>query len=1024
MVLGLLLAGEATLNAQELPHLEFVRALRAKQYPDLALEYLEKLNADPSRPQDPLLLLELAKTRLDLAALESDPNRRLPIYQQATTDLTTFLTKFPDHPLVADAKREKAQLISTQGKALLSKVQRADASASRTSDAAAARALFAQASKDLDAVAAEIETQRAKYTGEPKNEKEKEERQALEQARIQVELDQGLNFLDQALSYLDDGTTKTLEARAAVVKNAENLLTKAAAHDSKSPLCWQAKAWAGLCYMEMGDPKKARQKLNEVINETGKYAEPGKRLARYFLMRLTKESPDGKEDPAVTIQKRAEEWLTDYKPYVKTPEGYGVRYLLAEAHFSQARDVKELAKKQDHLNQARRLCRELERGDHDYTVKAQRIKIGIIQAEGGFDKSVDSLKNFDDCVVRAQHEAFQIEEEAKIPPKNMQDAEKKRKERQQTITSALTRALSLAEKDPKIAPEDVGQARAMLCGYYLFAGNHADAIKVGEPFVRNKPPTEHAGTTAIYVMEAYSLALNERAKAGESIEDLAGERAKFRQLIDYVEATWPNDAAGDNARHQLGQLLAREGKPADAVEALSRIKPTYAGIIFSQELLARCALQADEKKIPLPMNEKRTWEQRAFAALESLPELPGGADPSTTAIYLTGKIQHASLLLKNKKYEQVEKMIAPLLDKFEQFKFDSDARRDALRNELGLRKWYAKGTLAENEYNAGHYDKVREMMEPVVAKIKADELTELKPHPQLTRGLLGLAMRAYIQSGQLDKAQEVLPVLQKTLTDEKDDGGTAVLFPVAQLIQDQVRDLKLRGNKDELSKSIDGLTAFLDNLTKQQKEVAPDLARLLAASYSSLDKHDKALALLEKVPEPKGASGKDPDPALVQNYHAVRILRAREYRLDKKLDKANAALKEIQATPWGAQNFEARKESILLLDAEGKHKTATEQWSAEIKRMQPDVDTNGNVKEQYFECNSYYFSAFLKYIQALKDEKKQKTYLRALANEISKLEKSYPDLGGDASRARILAVLEDDSKLKEQYNEIKKAGTK
>jgi hypothetical protein len=241
------------------------------------------------------------------------------------------------------------------------------------------------------------------------------------------------------------------------------------------------------------------------------------------------------------------------------------------------------------------------------------------------------------------------------------------------------------------------------------------------------------------------------------------------------------------------------------------------------------------------------------------------------------------------------------------------------------------------------------------------------------------------------------------------------------LVQDQVRDIKTRGSKDDLAKAIDGLSAFLDNLAKQQKEITPELARLLAGSYSSLEKHDKALALLEKVTEPKAANGKEPDPALVHNYHAIRVLRAKEFRLDKKLDKASAALKEIQATPWGAQDFEARKESILLLDAEGKHKTATEQWSAEIKKLQPAVDTNGNVKEQYFECNAYYFSAFLKYVQSLKDDKKQKTYLRALASEIAKLEKSYPDLGGDAAKARILGVLEDDSKLKEQYNEMKKA---
>jgi len=44
--------------SQELPHAEFARGLRAKQYPDLALDYLLKVKKDGGGDKDPTLLLE------------------------------------------------------------------------------------------------------------------------------------------------------------------------------------------------------------------------------------------------------------------------------------------------------------------------------------------------------------------------------------------------------------------------------------------------------------------------------------------------------------------------------------------------------------------------------------------------------------------------------------------------------------------------------------------------------------------------------------------------------------------------------------------------------------------------------------------------------------------------------------------------------------------------------------------------------------------------------------------------------
>jgi hypothetical protein len=1035
LAFGMVIFAPHSLSAQELPHLEFVRGLRAQHYPDLALEYLEKLNKDPAHAQDPLILLEMAKTRLDLATQESNADRRLAIYAQAGTELESFLNKYPTHPLAADAQLEKAHISVLQGKTQLSKFLRQESASARNHEVVQARTLLAKAGTEMESVAALIEKQRGQYTGEPKNDQEREERRSLDQARLQAELDLGLNALDQAQTYLDDGSGASLAERGAIVKKAVEHLEKAASRDSKNPTCWLARAWAAYAYQELGDPEKSRNKLNDVATETGKHAEPGKRVARYYLMKLNYESPKGKADPVAALLKDADQWKKDYAsgkdyaPFGNTPEGYGVRYLLADAHFRLGeKEAKNSPAHSRHFQEARDFCRGLERSDNEFSTKAQQTLIGIVQADGGFDKPADKLDKFDDCVFRARYEAFQLNEEGKKEPpkdpKEVQKAEEKRQERMKTIVAVLTHALEIAKTDSKVAPQEVGQAANLLCGYYLFLGKHLSAIREGEPFVRAKPPTEQGAATAVYVMEAYSLLIGERLKAGESIDDLADERDKFRKLAEYIEATWANDAAADHARHQLGLLFFKENKPAEAVEALARTKPGYSGRVFSQELLARCALQADERKLPPAANDKRPWEERAYAALQSVPELPPGADPATTDVYLQAKIELASLYLKGKRYEQAEQLVEPLLQKFPQFKLDGPTRGELLRNELAQRKWYAFGARAEAEYASGHFDKVREQLDPVVEKIGKDELPELKENSQLARALIGIALRAHLQDKQLDKANEVLKVLQKSINEGggKDDGGAGVLQSVAQLVQDQITELRGKGDEEGLTKAIDGLSAFLDDLVKQQKTMTPELARILAMSYASLDKHQQAVQLLEKVEEPKPAGGKEPEPALVENYRAARILYIRELRKDKKLDKAEAALKEIEKTDWGKQSFEVKKESLIQLDEQGKHAVATKEWDAILtKQLLPKINDNATIKDQYFECNFYYFTAFLHYVQAQKDDAKRAKYTRQLAVSMVRLEAAWPDLGGPTSKANIVGLVNEDAKLKELVNDLRKS---
>src|SRR5262245_15464481 len=72
--------------AAEPAHLDFVRGLRERGYPDLALEYLEKLAANPPASIAATLPLEMARCRLEAAKSITDLAQRQKQYTDARAE--------------------------------------------------------------------------------------------------------------------------------------------------------------------------------------------------------------------------------------------------------------------------------------------------------------------------------------------------------------------------------------------------------------------------------------------------------------------------------------------------------------------------------------------------------------------------------------------------------------------------------------------------------------------------------------------------------------------------------------------------------------------------------------------------------------------------------------------------------------------------------------------------------------------------------------------------------------------------
>jgi hypothetical protein len=1012
-----LAAGAGFAAAQEPAYREqmrFVSELRARRYNDLALEYLQMLSKSPSPELARELPLEMARTRLEGAADEPDSGKRLALYGQARAELAKFLAANPQGPRAAEAKLDVAHVMVLQGKTQLSRALLQGSAREQDAEALKARAYFVDANSELKKAAAALDAQLAALP-EAKTPAEKAERKRLEDQRLRAELDLGLNLFDQAMTYTAEDKTEVALARAKKVEEAQRALEKLAGGDANNPITWQAQAWVGRCIHQLGKPVEARKRFTE-IQSAGAPAAAGKRLARYFWILAFKEttSPDEKKKLPETVVNEATKWLADYPSYLNTAEGYGIRYELAEALLKEAEDPK--ANKPALLNRARQLLKEVEGSENDFTDKARQLKLAIMSRQGGFTKPVAALLTFEDCYVRAQYETVQLGKEAGKD-------EAKRKERVATIIAALERGLT--RPDAKKAGAEMNNARAMLAFHYLNSGRRDKAIEVGEAFARTDPRPSQAATAAVYALQAYAQDVAEKER---KFEDAQAERGKMLDFAKYMEGRWSNELAGDVARHQVGLLLMREKNYPEAIRKLATVTPGYPSYAFAQYQVAECAFEAEKQGLEPPPGEKRGYRQIALDALRAVPDSAAGEDPTSNLIYALAKSRLGRELFREKQYDGMSKLAEGLAAKLPTLRLSADAAKDRAMHEqfaaeLGDVKLYAAYGLAEADFGKGRWAEVARRLDTLVDEANAGKLPQLKKNAQLGMAILSMDLKSNVQLNRTDRTQAVLKTLQELSAEGGAEAGvTGILKQLVGLIRGQLDELRKKGDKANFQKAVAGYSAVLDGLIKQQPKPTPEFVFLLARAYAEMEQHGKAAGLLEKVPEP--AAGAAPNE--LKYHHAVRLMLARELRLGKELEKAEKVLDEIVGTKekpgWGARDLEALKERGQLLEAQGKYVAAFNLWSALVRQLVKQANTDNAKKEHYLECYYHMTWCLYKHGQGLDDPGKKAKSVQEAAQQIVQVERRWEGFGSDASKRRYAELLNAEPALKEAYEQLKGKG--
>jgi tetratricopeptide (TPR) repeat protein len=1025
------LAGGPALWADEPPYREFVQGLRDRHYADLALEYLQELAKKKDLPPDvvAILPLELARTRVAVAEDTADAAQRAVLYGQARDDFTRFLSGKPRADLAAEANFDLARLLRLQAHAQLTLALQQDNADQQKTQKAQARAQFDAAGRALQQAAQQVDAQLARYQ-DPKTAADMARRQSLRNARRQAEFEEGLTLFD---------TIQTLDAdakRGELAQKALDVFTKVAGKDERDAVAWKALAWAGRCQQEIDNPTQARATYNEILAATSPDAEGAKRLARYFRILLIEHDPAlAKQDPLGEVVKAAERWLEMYRTDRDTPEGYGVRFALADALHRQAAKLRANSIGGRELyGRAEKIYSALERTPNDYSQQARLRGLDILikQFQAESHGKIELLKNFKECFWRAKIEFAQAGGEqrdaAKKRPGDPKEARaqlkkldaKLQKHYQDAIT-ALNRGLDLA--DDTTEPADRTEARFLLACAYAYAGRPYEAAVAGEDLARSQPHSPRAPAAAAYALQAYGQVAGKEPGGEEQRQKLQGaDHRRMRGLAQYMIAHWPNDPSSDVARHELAVLDMQQGKLAEAVRCLSQIRPTYSAYTFAQLDLSSALLKlAQNEKTEKPPAGQPSYKDRAIAALKKVPAPAPDADAVTAQYYFVARFRLCVLLLDREQYHEVQTVAEQTAKQFEAAHLSAKVR-DELKATVDTLPWYARYGEAKVADQAGKYADVKRLTDAFIKHLKDDQFKVLKD-PRLVLGLLGLNLHADIRQGDQQQAKAVLDVLRTKVAGELEGASNIVLTLLVDGLRKEIAALRERGKpaEEELQKIIANYSAFFDELLKQTPAtLTPEMLRFLATGLSALEKHAEAADLLARFPRPAPSTNADEEKRQREDdehkalYHTVRLLYARELRLAKKFDDAARVLKEVADSPIGKRSLETKKEQAALLEDRGAYVPAAQAWGKLMRDLKPKFSDN-LYRGQYFECYYHFVFCYYKHALTMTNPDRKQASIQKAAQYIISVEEKFPNMGKDGLRQRYVDLLQQEAPLRQEY---------
>ncbi len=609
--------GFSTFATAAEPYLEFARALRQRQYYDLAETYLQQIEQDESTPDDVRALIPYEKglTLLASSRLLRSPQARSRQLDEAQALFERFANDSPNHPLLGQANTERARILLNKARV---ETWQADAPANQGNREAfrqRARQLIAQARDVFQKAHDQHKAAWEQLKGFiPEEEKAKQAARAeLEGLYMQAQVDLGRCTYEEAQTYDADSDRRN------------ELLNKAAAefeaiHQKyRSQIAGlHARMWQGKCFEEQGDIRKALGIYNEILQHPGDKLRSLQDRVRWFrLICLNHDSRNGQDHQLVVNEATA--WRKESRDRLRTMVGLGIQYELARAQLAISQsdrpmtDILKTDLRKQALENVQTVARYPGPLKAPAAAMAQQLMVSL-NRQGG------EPQDFETAFVAAN---LQLEQSKKL--KGQVDAAQsagdkpKAQELQRTVQATAGEMVRLYDLALRLAtsrtdPEQLNMARFRLAYAYFLQRKYLEAGVMADYVARkfrNDAP-EVAVESAYVALAAFDRLFYETDPANRDFE--------MQQVLDiarFIAESWPESDRAIDARMAVARIFRQTNEPEQAAQWYAQVPATArqyadaqlsAGQSYWNAYLTRAALPADER----PSQEKLAeWLQNA-----------------------------------------------------------------------------------------------------------------------------------------------------------------------------------------------------------------------------------------------------------------------------------------------------------------------------------------------------------------------------------------------------------------------------
>jgi cellulose synthase operon protein C len=735
---------------------EFLDGLRAPERAmyDVALDYLEAMRTSPraSEAFRQTIDYEIGVTLFD-GSRQLPPAERERELDKARGYLQKFLIENSQHPLATSANRYLAYVLIDRGEIKMEVARQPDlAPAERKQMLEDARALFEEAQKSLAVVDVQLnKTQKSFGKVDPSDVATNAERNRVRTEIILTRFALAKMVYEMAHTYEPDS------------KECKDLLTAAAA--KFGDYYWKYEKWLGgyrfrleeaRCYMELGNYDKAVAILDE-LSTSRSYDEEGHRRIRTAATALVLQTyclPQRKQYK--DAWNAYEKWETNVEQSGEadsetvTAKYFGAQAALELARAITSNDADEAQRRAQYLRRAKSLLSLVASSPGEYRLPA-RLKLADPLLTGG-EIRVEKPKSYADAVERAKLAWSRLQEGGLSP----------QQERQLQAEARECYRFTLANPPADVKLEDLNTIRYCLAYLAWIAEDYYDAAILGEFLAKTYPKTAEAQRGAEIALKAYGRLCAEPASGDHKFE-----ADRMVAMADYITARWPKSPVADEAWMMLIRAAMLKRDSTKALACLARI-------------------DADS---PRRGNAELMIGQALWNAYREAQRLPEERQPTKA---------------------EMEKLI-------------SEARKALESGVARLRKSVDQGgntvyslaaaswMLAQICLQSGDGAKAVAWLDD--PKIGAHALAEANnkaiDRASLRVAAFETALRAYVATQQLDKAEKAMNALEKV-------GGSVnvakLYVNLGRQLEQSLKRLRAEGNNAEATKVARGFEFFLSRI--------------------------------------------------------------------------------------------------------------------------------------------------------------------------------------------------------------------